>query len=276
MQPTDWIVLDPIAPRLAHPHSFVHDLSSEHFASRGGGSLALWSLFTALVGPLGAPLRRMDLAPTSTFMAACNRIGNGFSESSSKAAQLADEGAAQDRVDAARVRAFADNLVSLSASSHLLRLSGSVADSLADRRDAHTTCFQPSQLSEVLLRNFSNVLSQFPALSAIAAPASLGESLSAIDALRVAWMPFARLDFAVMSSFEVGFTAPGGDSARSLLPDLLQASFSSLPVPHRVVAAIELLRNVPAVPASVTAVQGAPHPPPRVVLRVTVIHSHVG
>ena len=48
-------------------------------------------------------------------------------------------------------------------------------------------------------------------------------------------MPFAQLDFAVMSSLEVGFTAPGGDLARSLLPCLLQASFSSLPVPNRVV-----------------------------------------
>ena len=97
VQPADWIVLDPIAPRLAHPHSFVHDLSADLFVSRGGGSLALWSLFTALVGPLGVPLRRMDL--TSTFMAVCNRIGRGILvDSSSEAAQLVGEGYTASRV----------------------------------------------------------------------------------------------------------------------------------------------------------------------------------
>ena len=135
-----------------------------------------------------------------------------------------------------------------------------MSDSRSDRRDAHTIRFQPSQLSAVLLRNFTNVLSQFPALSAIATPASLGESLSAIDALRVAQMPSSHcLDFAVMSSLEVGFTAPGGDASLSLLPSLLHASFSSRPVQSRAVASVDLLRNVSA-PAVVAAPPGVSAP----------------
>ena len=120
MHPADWVVLDPVSPRLAHPHSYIHELFSKHLARENegnrGGSLALWSLFTALVGPLGDPLRRMDLAPTSTFMAACNQICNGFSGSLSRVAQLLDEGAAQDLIDAAKLRVFADNMASLFAS----------------------------------------------------------------------------------------------------------------------------------------------------------------
>ena len=110
VEPADWIVLDPIVPRRAHPHSFVHDLSSDHFVSRGGSTLSLWSLLTALVGPLGAPLQRMD--DSSTFMSVCNRIARGIlADSSSEAAQLVAEAAPQDQIDAEMVLAFAGSML---------------------------------------------------------------------------------------------------------------------------------------------------------------------
>ena len=55
MHPNDWVALDPIVPRLAKPHSYIHTISSRHLTKDNNGSLALWSLFTALVGPLGVP-----------------------------------------------------------------------------------------------------------------------------------------------------------------------------------------------------------------------------
>ena len=67
-----------------------------------------------------------------------------------------------------------------------LKLSGSSADCLADRNDAYSILFQPSTLPRILLNNFHNVLSQFPALFAIAGPESLGDSLSAIKSFRAA------------------------------------------------------------------------------------------
>ena len=81
MHPDDWVVLDPITPRLANPHSYIHSISSKHLTKDNKGSLALWSLLIALAGPLGDPLQRMSLAPTSAFMAACNQVCNGFSVS---------------------------------------------------------------------------------------------------------------------------------------------------------------------------------------------------
>ena len=91
VDPADFLPLDAIAPRLAHPHSFAHDLSSDHIVQRGGGSLLLWSLFTALVGAPGAPTARMS--PTSNFMRVVNRIVRFIlADASSEAAQLVAEG----------------------------------------------------------------------------------------------------------------------------------------------------------------------------------------
>ena len=68
-----------------------------------------------------------------------------------------------------------------------------------------------------------------------------------MDALRAAWTPSAQLDFAGMSCLE--------SLARSILPSLLEPSFSSLPVTGRGQAAIELLRNAPvAAPAIASTV----------------------
>jgi len=177
-----------------------------------------------------------------------------LADASSEAARLVAEGAEQALVDEELAQAFGDSLLTLSASSYLLRLSGSDVDSAADRRDAHSIRSQPGQLSAVLLRNFSSVLSQFPALSAIASPASVGESLAAIDALRVARLPSAsQLDFAVMSALELACTAPGGNSDLTLLPSLLHASFAARPVLGRAAAAVELLRNIAPSTAVATA-----------------------
>ena len=257
VDPVDFLGLDPIAPRLGHPLSFAHELSSDRLGVHCGGSLALWCMFTALVGEPGDLALRMDAS--SSFMAVVRTFSSGvLADASSRAAQMVALGEAQSIIDDELLEALGDCLASLLSSSYLLRLSGLVKDSRQDRQNAHAVCFQPSQIPAVLLRNFVRILAQFPALGAVVLPSSAGEAFAAVDSLRMLRLPSSvRLDYATLMALEVGLTAPEGGASVSLLPSLLHATFACKPVHERTLAALEMLQACAARPPGSVAVSGS-------------------
>ena len=255
LDPADFIPFVAI-PRAVHRVPFADPLaftgvSSDDLCAHSGGSLALWSLFVALTGALGDSTARLQQA--SSLMRVLVSFSSGLLiNESSRVSRMCLNGEAQDLIDDELRHSFCDCLATLSQSAYLLRLSGSDADVVKDRRDADSICFEPQFIPAVLRRNFQQVLLQFPALSAIVLPSSAGDAFAAVDSLRASCMPSSSaVQYSVMGALEAGFSAPGGSAASSLLPSLLHASFVSKPVPERVLAALELLRtcnNAPAAP----------------------------